>query len=96
MSRIVKIRPLTSQPMEIVFAGSQEKPFYTSQRGMQQRLPGGHLLITEAEGGRVFEIDQEQDIVWEMRMKRNNSAISTAKRYTADQLPFLTSEKQAL
>jgi hypothetical protein len=33
--------------------------------GEHQYLENGHVLVTEAEGGRVFEIDGQGGIVWE-------------------------------
>jgi hypothetical protein len=32
------------------------------------RLPNGHTLIVDSNGNRVFEIDEQGDIVWEMRI----------------------------
>lgn len=66
-SEILEIDPLTR---EIVwrYQGSDAEPFYTRERGEQQLLPNGNVLVTEAVGGRVFEIAREAGgnrIVWE-------------------------------
>lgn len=47
------------------FTGNEEQPFYTRVMGKHEWLPNGNLLITESEKGRVFELDQQGNIVWE-------------------------------
>ena len=57
-SRIIEIDPATR---EIVWSyqGTDEEPFYTDIRGMQQQLPNGNVLVVEAQRGRVFEVARE-------------------------------------
>ena len=40
-------------------------PFYSSIVSSAQRLPNGNILICEGRFGEVFEIDQDENIVWE-------------------------------
>ncbi|MCK5341809.1 MAG: hypothetical protein KAR20_00315, partial [Candidatus Heimdallarchaeota archaeon] len=47
------------------YSGNENQPFYTSVMGNHEWLPNGNLLITESIKGRVFEIDQQGNIVWE-------------------------------
>ncbi len=49
----------------VVFRGSREHPFFTSKMGKHQWLDNGNLLITEAFGGRAFEVDPAGEVVWE-------------------------------
>lgn len=49
----------------IYYSGSESEPFFSSIMGKHQWLPNGNLLITETKKGRVFEIDNEGNIVWE-------------------------------
>ncbi len=39
--------------------------FYSGFISSAQRLPNGNTLITEGAGGRIFEVTQEHEIVWE-------------------------------
>ena len=50
-----------------VFEGKGEEAFYASERGEQQRLPNGNLLLEDPFGGRLVEIapDTGYDVVWE-------------------------------
>ncbi|MEM7042938.1 MAG: arylsulfotransferase family protein [Pseudomonadota bacterium] len=50
---------------DVYFEGSDDKPFYTRVMGKHQWLDNGNLLLTEATGGRAFEIDRDGDIVWQ-------------------------------
>jgi hypothetical protein len=63
-SRILSVDPATGA-VDTAFAGSEAQPFYSWQRGKHQMLPGGNLLVTEAEHGRVFEAAPDGGIVWE-------------------------------
>ena len=44
---------------------SDAQPFWSNVRGDQQRLANGNTLITESEGGRIFEVSPDGEIVWE-------------------------------
>ena len=63
-SEIVRIDPATGS-YEVVFASSEQTPFYTWMRGKHQTLANGNILITEPQRGRVFEIDADGKLVWE-------------------------------
>jgi len=39
--------------------------FYSNSRSGAQKLPNDNLLITDSESGRIFEITEEGDIVWD-------------------------------
>lgn len=63
-SRILEFDPET---MDIVwrYVGSADHPFDSSIRSTVERLPNGDTLITESNGGRLFEVAGDGRIVWE-------------------------------
>ena len=58
-----RIRCTRYSPWE--FRGSAAEPFYSRTCGTVGRLDSGHLVVTESDKGRVFELDNRQRIVWE-------------------------------
>lgn len=63
-SRILEVDPV-SREVKVVYGGSEEDPFYSSQMGKQQGLPNGNILFSEPDGGRIVEIDSRGEIVWQ-------------------------------
>ncbi len=64
-SRIVRLDPMT-QKVIWQYQGTEKEPFYTSVQGEHQFQPNGDVLVTEAESGRIFEVDpHDNSIVWE-------------------------------
>jgi hypothetical protein len=73
-SRVLEINPITKK---IVWQYVQAKPtnpddpygnnhqFYSNVMSGAQRLPNGNTLITEADTGRVFEVTEDGEVVWE-------------------------------
>jgi hypothetical protein len=47
------------------FAGTPARPFYSRTCGTSQPLAGGHVLVTESDNGRAFEITREGEVVWD-------------------------------
>ena len=66
-SRILRIDPVT-RDVTTVFAGTTDAPFSSWQRGKQQMLPNGNVLVTQAQHGRVFEATPDGQIAWERDM----------------------------
>lgn len=68
-SRLVAVQPHTGARQVLypgpAAGGGLRRPFYTSLGGKAQRLATGGWLLTEATGGRVFEIDAQGRIRWE-------------------------------
>lgn len=83
-SRILRVDP-TTRALETVVAGSEAVPFYSWQRGKHQMLPGGNVLVTEAEQGRVFEAAPDGSVVWERDMgwDADRNMIVTEARHVA-------------
>src|SRR5688572_1000002 len=65
-SRILRLDPATQQVLWS-FEGSEAFPFYTSIQGKQQPLRNGHILVSDPEGGRAFEVSPAHgnQVVWE-------------------------------
>jgi hypothetical protein len=63
-SRVIEFDPLTLETYWS-YTGDEERVFFSKARSVQQRLPNGNTLITESDGGRIFEVNPEKEIVWE-------------------------------
>jgi hypothetical protein len=95
-SRVIEFDP---QSLEIVwdYPGPDQPRLYSSFLGSQSRLPNGNTLIAESNNGRIIEVTQNRDIVWEYRVpelvtKPDGRKLATAQfatRYVLEDLPFL-------
>ena len=63
-SNILAMDPVTRE-VRVVYGDGPDEAFMTVLRGKQHIVPGGGTLITESEGGRVFEVDETGNVVWE-------------------------------
>ena len=63
-SRLLELDP-TTQEIAWSYAGDERHPFYSRVRSAQERLPNGNTLVTESDGGRLFEVTPGGEIVWE-------------------------------
>jgi len=63
-SRIIAVQPHTDSTA-VRFPTEHSEPFYTDTRGKWQKLANGNMLLTEANPGRVVEVDQNGRTVWE-------------------------------
>lgn len=63
-SRIIEVDPKTD---EIVWEYRADNPvdFYSTYISSNQRLPNGNTLICEGAMGRIFEVTEKGEIVWE-------------------------------
>jgi hypothetical protein len=80
------------------------RKLWSRRRGGAQKLPNGHLLITEGDRGRIVEVTRSGEIVWEYlnpqrkpdadipAEARKRAAIYRARRYAIDELPWLNTE----
>ncbi len=62
-SRVLAIDPVTRE-VETIYQGTPEAPFFSALHGKVDRLANGNFLVTETDGGRVFEVTPEREIVW--------------------------------
>jgi len=63
ITRVIEVDPRT-QEIVWTYAGTPEEPFESEVRSSQARLPNGNTLITESDGGRIFEVTRPGEIVW--------------------------------
>lgn len=63
-SRIVEVIPATGAT-RVLYGGTPAQAFFSAERATHQMLPAGHILITEAQAGRAFEVDGTGQVVWE-------------------------------
>ena len=63
-SRLLEFDP-TTEETTWSYAGDEQHPFYSRVRAAQERLPNGNTLVTESDGGRLFELTPGGEIVWE-------------------------------
>jgi len=90
-SRILKIDP-NSRNVSIAYNGDIDNPFYTNLAGKQQLLPNGNILITHYQGGRIFEITENGEIVWTFINRYDDDevySVSDALRISKNYLTFL-------
>ena len=78
-SYVLEINPMTKELEWVYDKGAQFHSTYTSSA---QRLWNGNTLICESEGGRIFEVTPEREIVWEHVAKTPR-----AYRYPYDYCP---------
>lgn len=84
-SRVLEYSPQT-QAVPWAYSGSTDSRIYTSERGMNQRLPNGNTFIVVSEAGKMIEVNAEGDVVWSYSLDR---FICSARRYLPEQLEFL-------
>jgi outer membrane protein assembly factor BamB len=94
-SRVLEIDPRTLE-IKWQYAGTTSRQLFSAIRSAQQRLPNGNTLITESDTGRIFEVTEDHDIVWEYlnpnRAGENLDRVAVvcwAERFSAESLPFL-------
>ncbi len=64
ITRLIEFDPATQQ-IAWTYTGSDEHPFDSPVRSSQERLPNGNTLVTESDGGRLFEVTADGQMVWE-------------------------------
>ncbi|EPC00330.1 hypothetical protein L861_07480 [Litchfieldella anticariensis FP35 = DSM 16096] len=63
-SRILEVNP-RNNAIVWSYSGDDEHPFNSGLRGAAETLPNGNRLVTESDGGRLFEVNRAGEIVWE-------------------------------
>lgn len=91
MSRLLEVDPGT-HAITWQYAGNKTHPFSNLLRGALYTLPNGDRLATETDGGRIFEVAPNGDIVWEFVNPRRNGdhdqyipVVSWGQRISPDQ-----------
>lgn len=99
-SRVLEINPATLEiewqytPTEAGFLAPLDSyRFYSPYISSAQRLPNGNTLVTEGADGRIFEITNEHELVWEYispyKNKRNSNLVYRAYRVPYEWIPQL-------
>ena len=84
-SRVLEYDPQT-QAFPWSYSGENRGPFYSNERGMCQRLPNGNTLIVDSQGGEIFEVTCDKEVVWSCAA---SPVLTTARRYGPRQVQFL-------
>lgn len=82
-SSVISLDPATNKT-EILYPLSENDRFFSRIMGTHQLLANGNRLITESMAGRLFEIDENGEIVWEYVLPYDSShaaLIESAIRY---------------
>jgi hypothetical protein len=91
-SRVLEYDPRT-QALPWSYPGPGGAPFLSRIRGMCQRLANGNTLVVNSDGGEVFEVTPDHEVVWSCSCGRVD--LNRARRYLPDQLPFLKGVQRA-
>jgi hypothetical protein len=79
------VRAFNPQTGEIIWKYTSPT-FFSSVAGVQQVLPNGNVLISASEGGRVFEVTLDKQVVWQWVPPYLPMRVH---RYAADHCPQL-------
>lgn len=63
-SRLLVVDPVDGE-IRWEYVADPPASFFTALAGGCERLPGGNILVTEAQSGRTFELTPDRRIVWE-------------------------------
>jgi hypothetical protein len=91
-SRVLEFDPHT-QSFPWSYPGANGQPFLSRIRGMCQRLPNGNTLIVNSDGGEVFEVTVDHEVVWSCSC--GGVELNRARRYMPQQLLFLKGDQRA-
>jgi len=86
ISRVLEIN-LATQGIAWEFRGTRKEPFFSMTGGNCQRLSNGNTLITESDNGRVLEVAQSGEIVWELNNPNTANGGQVASIPDAYRLP---------
>ncbi|HWB12890.1 MAG TPA: arylsulfotransferase family protein [Pirellulales bacterium] len=89
-SRVLEYDPQT-QAFPWSYSGEGRLAFYTSERGMCQRLPNGNTFIVSSEDGEMLEVTADKEVVWSCAL---DGFIMCGRRYAPEQLPFLAGDER--
>ena len=64
-SRVIELDPKKGEVVWSYPAAKGDRSFFSDTRGSAQALPGGTVLITESDRGRIFEVSRQGKLVWE-------------------------------
>lgn len=80
-SQIAELDPGTGA-VQRLYGGRPEQEMYTDIQGKHQMLPNGNLLITQAQAGRVLEVTEPGEIVWELINRYDDERVAVVTEAT--------------
>jgi hypothetical protein len=84
-SRVLEFDPFTlAFPWS--YSGENRGAFYSSERGLCQRLPNGNTLVVNTEGEEILEVSAQKEVVWTFTPHRY---LTYGRRYSPSQVQFL-------
>jgi Arylsulfotransferase (ASST) len=86
-SRVLEYDPDT-QAFPWSYTEKQDQ-FYSREQGQCQRLPNGNTLIVLSEMGQMLEVTADKQVVWAAATPRERGFLTTARRYSPQQVQFL-------
>ena len=93
-SRVIEFDPIT-QGYPWSYSNENSTMFNSAHRGMKQPLPNGNVLIVDADGGRLVEVNSDKSLVWEFGcpaegdVPNSHPIITGALRYPRSELNFI-------
>ena len=94
-SAVIEFDPRSRQ-VAWSYHGSHDLPLRSDIRSCQQLLPGGNVLVTESDQGRILEVTRDGQVVWEyLTPTRGGDSgelvpiVCGAERFQDEDLPFL-------
>ena len=74
-STVIEADPVAGES-SVRYGGRPDQRFYTDTRGKHQILENGNTLIVESNAGRIIEINQAGDIVWQYTNRYNDENVA--------------------
>ena len=87
LSRCLEIEINDSESPELVWEYILPDSMMTLSRGECDRLANGNTLISAGRTGNVIEVNQDEEIVWHLKVKRNNGL--DVSIYRSERVPNL-------
>jgi Arylsulfotransferase (ASST) len=78
------IREVDPTTKETVWRYEDREVFFSNAAGSVQRLPGGTTLISDDRNRRIFEVNEQKEIIWEVRLAQE---VSRSNRYNQNFCP---------
>lgn len=96
-TRLLRVNPADNS-ISTVYPVQADQAFYTQTGGKHQLLDNGNRLITEAHGGRVFEVDPAGRVVWNWVVETKGDGwvpeVLEGTRYPAEMAGFAACPQQ--
>lgn len=80
-SEILEFDPSTGE-IRVLYGRTPEQEMYTAILGKHQALSNGNILITESEGGRILEVTEQGEVVWELINRYDDERVAVLTQAT--------------